>query len=72
MARFTWGDSVRIRLDAPPNYRPGEYAAVVGVVEATFRNGPYFDSFPPGALYTVEYADFSSQDVPEESLQPFE
>jgi hypothetical protein len=66
MPKFTWGDSVRILENAPGDLRPGSVAAVVGVEED--RQGSYYEKFPEGVVYTVEFEDGSSVDVHESYL----
>jgi hypothetical protein len=60
MAKFTWGDSVRIAEAAPANVRPGSAAAVVGVSE----------HHPSEVVYTVEFEDGSDAEVHEDHLIP--
>jgi hypothetical protein len=65
MAKFTWGDSVRIAEDAPANVRPGSPAEVVGITEQHERQG-----FASGVVYTVEFEDGSDAEVHEDHLIP--
>jgi len=58
MSKLTWGDEVRIKPDAPPEYRPGARASAVG-----FREDP---ADPPAILVIVEFEDGSSVEVPED------
>jgi hypothetical protein len=53
---FTWGDSVRIKDDAPTNLRPGERASIVGLPTKSNR------------LYVVEFPDGSDAQIPEQFL----
>jgi hypothetical protein len=62
MSELTWGDEVRIKLDAPPEYRPGATAWAVG-----FREDP---ADPPAMLVIVEFEDGSSVEVPEDVVAP--
>jgi hypothetical protein len=70
MARFTWGDSVRIAEDAPANVRHGSPAEVVGVSEQHERQGSYLQGFASGVVYTVEFEDGSDAEVREDHLIP--
>ena len=65
--KFNYGGTVKIRVDASDELRPGSRAWIVGVFET--RPGPYFDKFPPGIVYTVEYEDGSAQQVHESNLE---
>lgn len=70
MAKFTYDDIVKVLVDAPPEQRPGERAWVVGVFED--RPGKYFDAFPPGVVYSIEFEDGSSIEVNESLLESAE
>jgi hypothetical protein len=67
MARFTYNDIVQARGSAEANFRPGERAWIIAVLED--RSLYPFPSFPPGAVYTVEFEDGDALDVPEDYLQ---
>lgn len=66
MTKFTYDDIVRVSLLAPSNMRPGKKAWIVGVFEE--KMGPYFDQFPPGTIYSIEFEDGSSLEVHESML----
>ena len=68
MAKFTWGDSVRIAEAAPANARPGSRASVVGISEQHERHGSHLQRFPSGVVYTVEFEDGSDAEVHEDHL----
>jgi len=69
MGKFTWGDAVRIRADAPTHLRPGALASVYDVSEGESRAGENFASFPPGTVYSIEYGDSSSVEIHEDYLE---
>lgn len=69
MGKFTWGDAVRIRPDAPSELRPGALASVFDVSEGESRVGQHFTSFPPGTVYSIEYEDSSSREVHQDYLE---
>jgi hypothetical protein len=62
MSELTWGDQVRIKGDAPAEFRPGASASAVG-----FRENP---ADPPAMLIIVEFEDGSSVEVPEDLVAP--
>jgi hypothetical protein len=64
---FTYNDIVNVRLSANPTLRPGAKAWIVSVFET--RPGPYFDRFPQGYVYTIEFDDGESLEVHEDDLQ---
>ena len=62
--KFTWGDSVQVRPAAPPEFRPGDYAAVCGIREPE-------ETFPEHR-YLIEYDDGFSVEIPERHLAEYE
>jgi len=66
MAKFTYDDIVKVISAAPAGIRPGAKAWVVGVFET--RPGEYFDKFPEGVVYTIEFEDGSSVEAHESNL----
>jgi hypothetical protein len=70
MAKFTWGDAVRIAEEAQANVRPGNSAEVVGISEQCERHGSYPQTFPSGVVYTVEFEDGTEAEVHEDHLVP--
>jgi hypothetical protein len=56
VAKFTYVDTVTVVANAPNALRPVELASVIGITEEP-RQGAYFEQFPPGAIYLVEYED---------------
>jgi hypothetical protein len=67
MAKFTYNDIVRVKPDSERTLRRGR-AWIVGIFED--RPGPYFDRFPEGVVYTIEFEDGSSIEVHEANLEP--
>jgi len=67
--KFTWGDTVRVVESPPREYQPGQYAAVCGLREVKDEQEAAAAGFPLGCLlYTVEFDDGSSVEVPEQFL----
>ena len=69
MSRFTFDDTVRVKGEAPHHFRPGERASVTMVFLPADRHGAYFEQFPPGIVYSVEFEDGNSVDVHEDWLE---
>lgn len=67
---FAWNDSVFVAEDAPTPLRPGAIASVVGISRQYERFGTYLDRFPTGNIYTVEFDDGVSEDIPQGLLRP--
>ena len=69
--RFTWGDEVQVRTDAPIRYRPEAFASVCGMGTISTESQSEAFGFPVGTkVYTIEYSDGSSLQAPEELLEP--
>jgi hypothetical protein len=66
---FTWDDLVVVAEHAPPSQRPGAIASIVGISRQYERSGTYLEEFPTGNVYTVEFDDGSSVDVPQGMLR---
>lgn len=68
MTKFTYDDIVKVVVQAPEALRPGKRAWIVGVFDD--RPGSYFDKFPPGTVYSIEFEDGSSLEIHESDLGP--
>lgn len=69
---FTWGDTVRVRSQAPREARPGALAEIVGI--RTIDTDPQVVQFgaPLGTqVYVVEFEDGTSVELAEPLLEPF-
>lgn len=65
MPKFTYNDIVTVKVSASPQLRR-DRACIVGIFED--RPGPYFDKFPAGIVYTIEFEDGTSDEVHEDDL----
>ena len=65
---FTWNDFVVVVDHAPTAQRPGATASIVGISRQYERSGTYLEEFPTGNVYTVEFDDGASVDVPQGML----
>jgi hypothetical protein len=66
--KFNYDDMVKVRPEVSPELRPCAIAWVVGVFET--RAGSYFDKFPDGIIYTIEFEDGSAVEVHELDIEP--
>lgn len=66
---FTYDDIVRVSNSAGKYLRPGSKAWVIGVF-LDRPAGRYFENFPDGVIYTIEYEDGQAADVHESQLVP--
>jgi hypothetical protein len=69
MPDFTFDDVVRVKADAPENVHPGALAWVVMVFTESEREGEYFDRFPPGNVYSIEFEDGECLQVHESLIE---
>jgi hypothetical protein len=64
--KFTWGDMVIIKKNAPSYLHPGEIASVCSVVKIDPEDVKKQPSLiEPTWLYTVEFGDGSSIELPQ-------
>jgi hypothetical protein len=70
MSKFTYDDVVRVSDKAPLEIRPSERAWIVGVF--VDRPGEYYEQFPLGTIYSIEFEDGSSLDAHESMLDLIE
>lgn len=68
MSKFFYDDVVKVVDSASAELRPGCKAWVVGIFETQDRQGNYFNKFPEGVVYTIEFEDGSSTEVHESNL----
>lgn len=67
----TWGDTVRVKPEAPPYARPGDLGEVVGIreVENEQQSGQF--GAPIGArIYLIEFGDGCAVEIPEHLVGP--
>ncbi len=67
--KFTYGDSAKVKENAPKEFRPGEYVAICGI---TIIDNDYLSlkyNLKKGTItYTIEFDDGSVILIPEEFL----
>lgn len=66
---FIWDDLVVVAEHARPSQGPGALASIIGISRQYERSGTYLEEFPTGNVYTVEFDDGSSVDVPQGMLR---
>lgn len=68
--KFTYGDSTKVKENAPKKFRPGEYVAICGI---TIIDNDYLSlkyNFKKGTItYTIEFDDGSDILIPEDLLE---
>lgn len=72
MTKFSWGDSVRVKRDAPGNFANFEFASVCGI--RTVDDAKVAEEFGVPmhtVLYIVEFSNGSSIEIPENYLETF-
>jgi len=73
--RFTWGESVRVAEAGgiPISWRPGSVGSICGFRRIENEGEAVSSSFVIGTiLYTVEFADGQSVEVPQQALEPID
>jgi hypothetical protein len=73
--RFTWGDSVRVveRHGARIDWRPGAVGSICGMHKVEGREQEEAHGFASGTVvYTVEFEDGESAQIPEDALVPLD
>lgn len=63
-ALFQHGETIRVRSDAPPEYRPGSLAAVCGV-----RPAGEAGNEQPTYVYTIEFGSGDSIEIAEKWIE---
>lgn len=69
MSKFTWDDIVCVAANSRTQLHSPMQAWIVGVFEGEGRRGTYFERFPPGSVYSVEFEDGASAEVHEDDLE---
>jgi len=70
--KFTWGDPILIKKDAPNSFHPGEFASICGMYKITYEEtAKEYQTKVNDWLYIVEFEDGSSIEVPECYLEPY-
>lgn len=70
---FTWNDLVFIKLNAPLNFSPGKVAVICGFEQVKSKKlSNEFNLKIGDWLYTVEFGDGSSIEVPEFYLEKYQ
>ena len=71
--KFTWGDTVFIKKSAPSHLHLEEIVSVCSIIKIDPEDVKKRPSLiEPTWLYTVEFGDGSSIDLPECYLEPYE
>jgi hypothetical protein len=68
MNKFTFDDTVQVKKDAAIPLRRAK-ASITMIFLPQDREGSYFDQFPSGVVYSIEYEDGESIDVHEDFLE---
>ena len=70
---FTWGETVQISEQSPVQYHPGEYGFVCGMLEMDSNEvAEAYDCVGSNWLYTIEFIDGSTHQIPEYYLEKYQ
>ncbi|MBB4768918.1 MULTISPECIES: hypothetical protein [Xanthomonas] len=71
MPKFNYDDRVRVISGAGASARQGANGWVVGVFESR-PAGEYFQAFPEGVVYSIEFEDGQALEIHEVDLEALE
>ncbi len=70
--KFTWGDPVLVKKNAPQDFQLGEFASICGITKIeTEKLANFYHSKMNTWVYTIEYEDGSSLEIPECYLEKY-
>lgn len=70
MKQLTWGDTVRVRGEAPLAHRPGEIGEVCGIRAIDTRAMEQASGYAIGTvLLLIEFADGKAAEIPAHELE---
>jgi hypothetical protein len=70
-SRFTWGDAVRVKPEAPAEIRAGECGDIVAITEIDTHDKAENYGAPVGStVYQVEFRDGEAMELLEAWLEP--
>jgi hypothetical protein len=69
MIKFTYDDIVEVSPTAKLEARRGERGWVIAVKTQDKRIGSYYEGFPAGVVYLVEFEDGEAIDLHEDDLE---
>ena len=70
--KFTWGDAIWVKKNAPEIYRPGEFGSVCGISQITTdKEAAQLQCSNGEWIYIIEYEDGSSTEIPESFLEEY-
>jgi hypothetical protein len=64
-----FGESVSVKKHAPAEFRPGAVGAIVMIITQKMRKGEYYNKFPLGTIYSIEFEDGRAIDIHEMFLE---
>lgn len=71
--QFTWGETVKIAIDAPKAYKPGELAEICSMWEIeTFENSKRRGEPVGTVIYSIEFGDGTLIEIPDRYLEKYQ
>lgn len=72
MTKFTYGEAVTVKHDAPFHMHPGRWASICGFISGNgFDYDPLCSKLDPDWHYTIEFDDGSSIEIQEKFLEKY-
>lgn len=70
--QFTWGETVKVSLNAPKMYRPGQFAEICSLWEIQTKENSEAHGEPVGSMiYSIEFSDGTLIDIPGRYLKKY-
>jgi len=70
--KFTWGETVLVKIEAPNNFHPGSIASVCGMFRASSENlAKKYHAKLGDWIYTIEFIGGKDVEIPECYLEPY-
>jgi len=68
-SNFNWGDTVRIKSNAPKRYKPGSLGSICGIrIIDSVEVAKHFDQLLNSKLYLIEFGDGHALEIPQSFL----
>jgi hypothetical protein len=69
---FTWGETVKITIDAPKHYKSGKLAEICSMWEIKTQENSKVHGEPVGTfIYSIEFADGLLIEIPDRYLEKY-
>ncbi len=71
--QYTWGETVKITIDAPKAHKPGELAEICSMWEIKTDENSISRGEPVGTIiYSIEFGDGTLMEIPDRYLEKYQ